>query len=157
MQSSNDVSRLMMYFLRGFVISGHDGFRHLLQCCIPEEACGALASGAVTDRAGYVEDSVMNPSETYPISPDMDGYFLDVTTRRLVYGRKEVVLVSWNVLHVLLKWTWEIYRNEEYWESILYENYLFNMLLHWAISMVSCFQANGMHFHVDGNANDRGC
>ena len=30
------------------------------------------------------------------------------------------------------------------------------MVLHWAISIVSCFQANGMQF-VDGNANDRGC
>ena len=168
MQCCNDVSRLMMYFLRGYVISGHDGFRHLLLCYLLKtpvlHSWGSLWCPGIgsSNRSCWVcgrfpNEPIPKPTKSARIS-DMDGYFLDVTTRRLVvYGGKEVVLVSWNVLHVLLKWTWEIYRNEEYCEKRLYENYLFNMLLHWAVSMVSCFQANGMHFHVDGNANDRGC
>jgi len=36
---------------------------------LPEEACGALASGAVTDRPGYVEDSLMSPSRN-PLKSD---------------------------------------------------------------------------------------
>ena len=77
-----------MYFLWGFVISRHDSSCHLLfllfakssSVALPEEACGALALGAATDRSGYVEDSPISPSETYPISLDVDGWFLDVTT-----------------------------------------------------------------------------
>ena len=66
MQYCNDVSWPLMYFLWGFVISSC----HLLfllfakssSVALPEEAGGALALGAATDRSGYVEDSLMSPS-----------------------------------------------------------------------------------------------
>ena len=106
MQSCSDVSRLMMYFLR-FVISGHDGFRHLLCYLLKTPVLHSWGSlSCPGNRSCWIcgrfpNELIPKPTKSARIS-DMDGYFLDVTTRRLVvYGGKEGVLVSWNVLHVL--------------------------------------------------------
>ena len=99
----------MMYFLRGYVISGHDGFRHLLLCYLLKtpvlHSWGSLWCPGIgsSNRSCWIcgrfpNEPIPKPTKSARIS-DMDGYFLDVTTRRLVvYGGKEGVLVSPHLL-----------------------------------------------------------
>ena len=133
----------LMYFLYLFVISGHDGFRHLLLCYLLKTpvlhsrgslSCPGNRSCWICGR--FPNEPIPKRTQSARIS-DMDGYFLDVTTRRLVvYGGKEGVLVSPHLLDHLACFAQVNVRDIPQWR-VLREHIIRELSLQYAVALSS--------------------